>query len=104
MTGLPFTDFESYLFHNGTYCEAYKKMGAHVCREKGADGVRFRVWAPGAKSVSALVSSSGWSADAGKMHKGRGGVWTVFVPGAKPGDRYRFMILGADGITRFKSA
>ena len=103
MTGLPFTDFESYLFHNGTYCEAYKKMGAHVCREKGADGVRFRVWAPGAKSVSALVSSSGWNADAGKMHKGRGGVWTVFVPGAKPGDRYRFMILGADGITRFKS-
>ena len=103
MSGLSFTDFESYLFHNGTYTEAYKKMGAHVCREKGVEGTRFRLWAPGAKKVSVIVSSNGWSMEKGKMHKGRGGVWTAFVPGAAPGDRYRYAILGADGITRFKS-
>jgi len=34
---------------------------------------------------------------------GASGVWELFVPEARPGHRYKFEIVGSDGITRLKA-
>jgi len=97
-----FTDFECFLFHQGTSYKVYKKMGAHIVTEDGVKGVRFVVWAPNAKNVSVKCVS----ADTVKEHNMESsydGIWERFVPGVKSGDSYRYMITGPDGVKREKS-
>ena len=55
-----FSDFDSYLFHEGTDYELYKKLGAHPDCEDGAEGTRFMVWAPNAQAVSLITARTGW--------------------------------------------
>lgn len=43
------SDFDVYLFHEGTLYESYKMLGAHLIEENEVQGVRFAVWAPNAK-------------------------------------------------------
>ena len=93
---------EKYLFHEGTYYESYQKLGAHPATKYRKKGVMFSVWAPNAKKVSVLTDANGWDADLGAM-KNKNGIWELFVPGAKEGSIYQYMILGRDGITRFKA-
>lgn len=40
------SDFDLYLFHEGTLYESYKMLGAHIVTTLGNEGVRFTVWAP----------------------------------------------------------
>ena len=49
------SEYDAYLFHEGTNYEIYQKMGAHPCSENGQEGTRFIVWAPNAKSVSVIT-------------------------------------------------
>jgi len=98
-----FSSYDCYLFHEGSHFKAYEKMGAHIRRENGVSGVRFCLWAPNAQRVCALCERTGWSKEAGEMTKNGSGIWECFIPGVKAGDRYRYMIVGCDGITRFKS-
>ena len=69
-----FTDVDSYLFHQGTSYEVYKKMGARVATENGAAGTRFVVWAPNAQSVSVICNATGWEHEH-KLERSTGGVW-----------------------------
>ena len=48
------TEYDTFLFHQGTNCKAYEMLGAHITEENGQQGVRFSVWAPNAKSVSVV--------------------------------------------------
>ena len=98
-----YSEYDSYLFHDGTNYEIYKKMGAHICEEKGIPGVLFTVWAPNAKYVAVITEANGWSEDTGCMEPIIGGVWEKFVPYAKQWDSYRFAITGEDGVKRYKS-
>jgi len=98
-----FTDFDSYLFHQGTHYALYQKMGAHLIEENGQKGVLFTLWAPNARSVSVLTSATGWDETAGQMTASANGVWERFIPGAEAGDVYRYAVTGADGIKRYKS-
>ena len=98
-----FTDYDSYLFHNGTNYESYKKLGAHLTEEDGVQGVYFAVWAPNASKVSVLTGKTDWNDIWGEMAPGEGGVWHKFVPGAAEGDDYRFAVYGCDGVRRLKS-
>ena len=80
-----FTEFDSYLFHEGTNYQVYHKMGAHVTNENGVSGVHFALWAPSAKSVALLCARGGWKEDTLPMERGEGGVWELFVPEMEEG-------------------
>ena len=45
-----FSDVDSFLYHEGTNYETYKKMGAHICIKDGIAGTMFSLWAPAAKA------------------------------------------------------
>jgi len=51
-------EVEKYLFHQGNYSMAYEYMGSH---KYGRDKTVFRVWAPGAKSISVVGDFNGWN-------------------------------------------
>ncbi len=84
---------------------SWRTLGAHpVTRRDGSlAGVRFAVWAPGAREVSLVGDFCGWDPAALPMRRGTGGVWRRRVPGARVGDAYRFEVLGADGVLRHKA-
>ena len=97
-----FTDDDSYLFHEGTNYEAYKKLGAHPDTMFGVAGTRFAVWAPNAQSISVITPRMGWDYE-NPMNRGDSGVWEVFLPHVGEGDAYRFVVTGADGARRYKA-
>jgi 1,4-alpha-glucan branching enzyme len=56
-------------------------------------GVAFRVWAPNAKAVSVVGAFNGWDKAKHPMaRENPEGYWYADVPGAKPGDEYRFAL------------
>jgi len=98
------TDFDAHLFNNGTYYKVYDKFGAQITSENNVQGVRFTTWAPNANSISVIGEFNGWSEGINQMDKvHESGLWSVFIPGLKEGDTYKFSINSAyDGITRRK--
>jgi 1,4-alpha-glucan branching enzyme len=61
-------------------------------------GVAFRVWAPHADAVHVAGTFNDWSEDATPMADEGGGVWYADVPGAAPGDEYKFLIRNGDMV------
>lgn len=98
-----FTEFDSYLFHEGTNYQVYRKMGAHPTTESGVLGTRFTLWAPSARWVSLLSARGNWKENAHPMERGEGGIWEVFIPEMTVGELYRYAVCGADGIVRHKA-
>ena len=96
------TDFERYLFHEGTFYDAYRKLGAHPENFDGTSGYVFRVWAPHAKHVSVIGSFNEWNNDATPMEK-HDSVWSVFVPEIVEGVLYKYHIIGQDGSVQDKA-
>ncbi|MGH9262101.1 MAG: GlgB N-terminal domain-containing protein, partial [Acidimicrobiales bacterium] len=96
--------YDLHLLGEGTHFRLFERLGAHPIRLEGVAGVRFAVWAPNARRVSVVGDWNGWD---GRVHPmrtiGASGVWEIFVPEARPGHRYKFEILGADGETRLRS-
>lgn len=45
-TGSPYSEYDRYLFHQGTHYYSYTFMGGHLVEENGVKGARFAVWAP----------------------------------------------------------
>ena len=66
------------------------------------DGVDFAVWAPNARGVTVFGDFDSWGGQQYPMAR-RDGVWELFVPDAQVGDRYKYRIVGADGLTRDKA-
>jgi 1,4-alpha-glucan branching enzyme len=87
------TEFDRYLFNNGTHYELYDKMGAHLLEINDTEGVIFRVWAPAAVRVSVLGNFNDWD---GRVHQmrclGTSGIWELFIPGVREGEPYKFEI------------
>jgi 1,4-alpha-glucan branching enzyme len=83
-----------YLFNEGTHRRLYRRMGAHVVTRDGEPGVEFSVWAPNARSVRVFGDFDQWGGD--RHHLApveQSGVWSGFVPGIGPGQRYKFRIV-----------
>lgn len=74
-------------------------QGAHPV----AGGTAFTLWAPGARAVSVFGDFDEWAAAAHPMSRGPDGLWSATVPGAHPGHRYKYRIVGADGVVRDKA-
>ena len=84
-------------FYSGACDTLYETLGAHP-GEKGWD---FRVWAPHARRVELCGSFSEWKGLL--MERGDGGIWHLTVENAKQYDRYKYLVTGADGVTRWKA-
>ena len=92
------TEYDTFLFHQGTNCKAYEMLGAHITEENGQQGVRFSVWAPNAKSVSVVGEFNNWDTRINEMSRIEDGeIWKIFIPGLKEGDIYKYAIMPQHG-------
>ena len=88
------SEFDLFLFHQGTNYRAYEMLGAHIMTKDGVQGVRFTVWAPHAKEVSVVGDFNNWDTRVNKMSKlGDGEIWNLFIPGLGSGTVYKYAIL-----------
>jgi len=94
-------DLDLHLITEGRHERLWTALGA---RPRDG-GVAFAVWAPSARAVRVIGDFTGWGVyDGWPMRSmGASGVWELFVPGAKSGDRYKYRILGPDGAWRDKA-
>ncbi|MBO6245083.1 MAG: 1,4-alpha-glucan branching protein GlgB [Anaerovibrio sp.] len=88
------SEYDLFLFHQGTNYRAYEMLGAHIMEQNGKKGVRFTVWAPHAKEVSVVGDFNNWDTRVNKMSKlGDGEIWNLFIPDVGPGTVYKYAIL-----------
>jgi 1,4-alpha-glucan branching enzyme len=87
------TDFDLYLFNEGTHVRVYDKLGAHVVTVDGTPGVVFSVWAPNADGVSVIGDFNNWDPAATPLQpRQASGIWEGFVPGLHQGSLYKYSI------------
>ena len=87
------TDFDLHLFSEGNHYRLYDKLGAHIIRHGGVDGVHFSVWAPGAERVSVVGDFNQWDGRRHPMNpRGSSGLWEIFLPSMSGGDLYKYEI------------
>jgi 1,4-alpha-glucan branching enzyme len=90
-----FSEYDIYLFKEGSHARLYDKFGAHFVKDKGVDGVYFAVWAPNAQAVSVIGDFNEWDP---KRHPlsvrwDGSGIWEVFVPVLAQGSHYKYHIV-----------
>jgi 1,4-alpha-glucan branching enzyme len=101
-------ELDLHLIAEGRHERLWETLGAHprsFDTPGGAvAGTSFAVWAPNARSVRVCGDFDGWTGEASLMRSlGSSGVWEVFLPGVGPGTRYKFRLLGRDGVWREKA-
>jgi maltooligosyltrehalose trehalohydrolase len=74
--------------------------------EPSESGYHFRVWAPDCQVVSAIFENAGFLGEV-PLEKEEGGYFSVLIPRARTGDRYRFRLdddshLYPDPVSRFQ--
>ena len=98
------TEADAYLYAQGTHYEIYEKMGAHDAEIDGQKGVYFAVWAPNAKYVNVIGSFNNWDIFQDNMDRiSEGGIFALFIPGAKIGDMYKYVITTSDDRKLYKA-
>jgi 1,4-alpha-glucan branching enzyme len=89
---------DDYYIAEGSHLRLFDKLGAHAMVFEGHKGVHFAVWAPNAKRVSVVGEFNDWD---GRRHVMRfradTGIWEIFLPGLKPGEIYKYEIIGEGG-------
>jgi 1,4-alpha-glucan branching enzyme len=96
-TYLP-TEFQLYLFHEGTLFESYELFGAHVLKEGDKTYTRFCVWAPHAKWVRLVGSLNNWHGNGYDLHKiNDEGVWVLVLEGNFESCIYKYEITTKTG-------
>jgi len=97
-------EMDLYLFAEGNHRDLSSALGAQVKTVDGVEGVRFSVWAPNARRVSVVGDFNSWD---GRRHPMRvrypSGVWEIFIPRIKPGETYKYEILGQHGVLPLKA-
>ena len=101
-------DIDLHLLGEGRHEQLWNHLGAHVrtCASELGDvrGTCFAVWAPNAIGVRVVGDFNHWSGVGHPMRSlGSSGVWELFVPGVEEGTKYKFQILGRDGVWREKA-
>ena len=99
-----FGELDRYLFSEGNHYKIYEKLGAHLMKRNGVEGVQFAVWAPHACSVSVIGEFNMWDARLHKMiMRGSSGIFELFVPGAWEGAAYKYEITARSGDKLYKT-
>jgi 1,4-alpha-glucan branching enzyme len=87
------TDFDYYLFSEGSHYQLYEKLGAHPVILNGVEGVHFAVWAPNATAVSVVSDFNNWQPRVHPLQPQRStGIWATFIPGSYDGQTYKYYI------------
>ena len=101
-------EMDLHLIGEGRHETLWTVLGAHEHTYRSAlgdvQGTSFAVWAPNAQGVRIVGDHNHWDGTGTPMRSlGSSGVWEVFVPGVGAGTRYKFAILGRDGVWRTKA-
>jgi 1,4-alpha-glucan branching enzyme len=91
------SDYDLHLLGEGNHLRLYDKLGAHPMALDGVDGVAFVVWAPNARRVSVVGDFNFWDGRRHAMRVRGNGYWEIFVPGARPEQKYKYEIVGQSG-------
>lgn len=87
------TELDQYLFGQGNHYDIFRKLGAHPAKYKGRKGIYFAVWAPHAQAVYVMGEFNGWAEESHEMKRLEPlGIYELFVPEAKVGDLYKYVI------------
>ncbi len=80
-------------FTEGALFNADDILGAHHMTLDSEEGTLFAVYAPSAMRVSVIGDFNSWDGRVHQMCKrGDSGIYELFVPGVKPGEKYQFEI------------
>ncbi len=101
-------EVDLHLIGEGRHEQLWDVLGAHVRRYDAPfdaiTGTSFAVWAPDAQGIRVIGDFNSWDGRAHSMRSlGSSGVWELFVPDIGDGTRYKFEILGRDGVWRQKA-
>ena len=98
------TEFDQYLFGQGTHYDLYNKLGAHPMTVDGEEGVYFAVWAANAEAVSLVGNFNEWDENATPMERLEPlGIYEIFLPEMKIGDIYKYCVTTKAGYTILKA-
>ena len=98
------TEFDQYLFGQGTHYDLYNKLGAHPMTVDEEEGVYFAVWAPNAAAVSIVGDFNEWDENATPMERLEPlGIYQVFLTEIKVGDIYKYCVTAQDGNRTLKA-
>lgn len=85
-------------FNSGISEKIYEFLGCHLKIKNNIKGASFKVWAPHAREVKVVGEFNNWN---GSTHVMRfdfqSGIWSLFIPGIKEGDIYKFEITSREG-------
>lgn len=90
-----FSDYDIYLFKQGSSFQLYEKMGSHPMTVEDKEGAHFAVWAPNAERVTVIGDFNDWDPEAHSLavRWDGSGIWEGFIPGMGKGDLYKFHIV-----------
>ena len=97
-------ELDQYLFGKGVHYDIFRKLGAHPSTMDGKKGIHFAVWAPHAAGVNLIGEFNGWDEESIPMERlDPVGFWEAFLPEAKEGQMYKYLIHTADGRKLYKA-
>ncbi|HEY0806709.1 MAG TPA: 1,4-alpha-glucan branching protein GlgB, partial [Pseudonocardiaceae bacterium] len=101
-------ELDLHLIGEGRHERLWDVLGARVrtydTPDGSVSGVSFAVWAPSARGVRVTGDFDGWDGRANPLRSlGSSGVWEILMPGVPVGSRYKFRILGRDGVWHEKA-
>ena len=99
------TDYDIYLFNQGSHFTLYEKMGAHPMTVDGEEGAHFGVWAPNAEHVSVIGDFNDWDEESHPLAPvASSGIWAGFIPGVGTGEVYKYRVHSQFGDFRVEKA
>lgn len=100
----PLSSYDAYLFREGNHYRSYDFLGAHLMNIDGLDGAMFQVWAPNATAINLIGDFNSWKSEDFSMVKLMdSGIWSIFIPGLKEWDMYKYEIHTKDDRVLVKS-
>lgn len=99
-----FGEIDAHLFQKGVHYKLHEVMGARAWVQQGVSGFKFALWAPAAQKVALVGDFNLWDGRVNPMRQlGSTGVWELFMPAFKSGEKYKFEIHTQEGFLRIKS-
>lgn len=93
-----------YLYGLGSWERSWEKLGAHPDTQARTRGWRFAVWAPDVRSVRVIGEFNDWDENANFLERhGSSDIWEGFVPRAKQGQLYKYVIETDEGKLLYKA-
>ncbi|WP_406282554.1 1,4-alpha-glucan branching protein GlgB [Embleya sp. NBC_00896] len=101
-------EVDLHLIAEGRHERLWEVLGSHVRTYETPNGpvagTSFAVWAPNARGVRVVGDFNYWDGIGHPMRSlGSTGVWELFIPDVGDGTKYKYEILGRDGVSRQKA-